>query len=167
MTRKPRSHVRILIYWPWAIFRAFAGLYIYLTVFVFRFLPVTVWFHKISISPPPPPRMVLSIRPPHPRGISVPEGSCITAPLPLGISYFPFHGLKLPYLEIIHRVPFKINCCHLKTQLFVIFYLFIIFYKAICISYAGRACLIDYEQTHEARKQRFISLCHLKKTFST
>ena len=135
MTRKHRSHVRILIYWPWAIFCAFARLYIYLIVFVFCFLPVTVLFQKISI-PPPPPRMVLSIRPPHPLGISVPEGSCITAPPP-GISYFPFHGLKLPYLEIIDCVPFKINCSHLKTQLFVIFYLFIIFYKTICISYAG------------------------------
>ena len=34
----------------------------------------------------------------------------------------PFHGLNLPYLEIIDRVPLKINCSHLKTQFFVIFY---------------------------------------------
>ena len=32
--------------------------------------------------PYPPPRMVLPIRPPHPLGISVPEGSCITPPPP-------------------------------------------------------------------------------------
>ena len=67
-----------------------------------------VWFQKISI---PLPRMVLPIRPPHPLGISVPEGSCIT-PHPPGISYFPFHGLYLPHLEIIERVPLKINCSH-------------------------------------------------------
>ena len=132
---------------------------------------VIVWFQKISI---PPPRMVLPIRPPHPLGISVPEGSCIT-PHPPGISYFPFHGLNLPYLEIIDRVPLKINCSHLKTHFFIIFDLFVIFYKAICISYAGRARLKDYEQslffispsreTREAGEQRLISLCHLKKTF--
>ena len=50
--------------------------------------------------------------------------------------------------------------------------IFVIFYKAICISYAGRTSLRDYEQslffmspsseTREARKQRVISLCHLK-----
>ena len=98
-------------------------------------------------------------------------------PHPPGMSYFPFHGLNLPHLEIIDRVPLKINCSHLKTQVFIILDLFVIFYKAICISYAGRARLIDYEQsllfisppseTHEARKQRLISLCHLKKTFRT
>ena len=99
---------------------------------------IIVWFQKISI---PLPRMVLPIRPPHPLGISVPEGSCIT-PHPPGISYFPFHGLYLPHLEIIDRVLLKINCSHLKTQFFIIFDLFVIFYKAICISYAGRACLI-------------------------
>ena len=105
--------------------------------------------------------MVLPIRPPHPPGIS----------------YFPFHGLNLPYLEIINRVLLKINCSHLKTHLFTIFDLFLIFYKAISISYAGRARLIEYEQslffisssseTREAREQRLISLCHLKKTFRT
>ena len=115
--------------------------------------------------------------PPHPLGISVPEGSCITPPPPLGISYFPFHGLNLPYSEIINRVPLKINCSHLKTHFFITFDLFVIFYKAICISYTGRACLIDYEQslffispsseTSEAREQRLMSLCHLKKTFRT
>ena len=79
--------------------------------------------------------------PPHPLGISVPEGSCIT-PHPPGISYFPFDGLYLLHLEIIDRVPLKINCSYLKTQFFIIFDLSVIFYKAICISYAGRACLI-------------------------
>ena len=98
-------------------------------------------------------------------------------PHPPGISYFPFHGLNLPYLEIIDRVPLKINCSHLKTHFFIIFDLFVIFYKAICISYAGRACLIDHEQSlffispsremREAREQRLMSLCHLKKTFRT
>ena len=97
-----------------------------------------VWFQKISI---PLPRMVLPIRPPHPLGIFAPEGSYIT-PYPPGISYFPFHGVYLPHLEIIDRVPFKVNCSHLKTQFFIIFNLFVIFYKAIYISYAGRACLI-------------------------
>ena len=94
----------------------------------------------------PLPRMVLPIRPPHPLGISVPEGSCIT-PHPPEISYFPFHGLYLPHLEIIDRLPLKINCSHLKTVgqyclFFIIFDLFVIFYKAICISYVGRAWLI-------------------------
>ena len=70
-----------------------------------------VWFRKISI---PLPLMVLTIRTPHPVGISVPEGSCIT-PHPPEISYFPFHGLYVPHLEIIDRVPLKINCSHLKT----------------------------------------------------
>ena len=93
---------------------------------------------EISI---PLPRMVLPIRPPHPLKISIPEGSCIT-PHPPGISYFPFHGLYLPHLEIIDGVPLKSNCSHLKTQFFIIFDLIVIFYKAICISYAGRACLI-------------------------
>ena len=84
--------------------------------------------------------------PPPPEGISIPEGSC-TTPHPPGISYFPFHGLYLPHLEIIDRLPLKINCSHLKTVgqyclFFIIFDLFVIFYKAICISYAGRACLI-------------------------
>ena len=74
-----------------------------------------VWFQKISV---PLPRMVLPIRPPHPLGISVPEGSC-TTPHPPGISYFPFHGLYLPHLEIINHVPLKINCSHLKTQFFL------------------------------------------------
>ena len=105
-----------------------------------------VWFQKISI-PPPSPRMVLPIRPPHPLGICVPEGSCIT-PQPIGISYFPFHGLNLPYLEIIDRAPLKINCSHLKTPFFfIIFDLFVIFYKTICISYVGRARLIHYERS--------------------
>ena len=72
-----------------------------------------VCFQKISI---PPPRMVLPIRPPpHPLGISVPEGSCLT-PHPPGISYFLFHGLTLPHLEIFDHVPLKINCSHHKTQ---------------------------------------------------
>ena len=96
---------------------------------------------------------------------------------PLPFPFLPFHGLNLPYLEILDRVPLKINCSHLKTQFFMIFDLFVIFYKAICISYAGRACLIDCEQslffmcpsseTHKARKQRLISLFHLKKTLRT
>ena len=73
-----------------------------------------VWFQKISI---PSPRMVLPIRPPHPLGISVPEGSCITPHSP-GISCFPFHGLNLPYLEIINRLPLRINCSHLETHFF-------------------------------------------------
>ena len=68
-------------------------------------------------------------------------------PHPQGISYFPFHGLILPCLEIIDRVPLKINCSHLKTHIFIIFDLFLIFYKAIFISHAGRARLIDYEQS--------------------
>ena len=79
--------------------------------------------------------------PPHPLKISIPEGSCIT-PHPPGISYFPFHGLYLPHLEIIDSVPLKINCSHLKKQFFIIFDLFVTFYKAIGISYVGRACLI-------------------------
>ena len=79
-----------------------------------------------------PPWMALPIRHPHPFGVSVREGSSIT-PLPRGISYFPFHGLNLLYLEILDRVPLKINCSHLKTQFFMIFDLFVIFYKAICI----------------------------------
>ena len=85
--------------------------------------------------------MVLPIRPPHPLGISVPEGSCIT-PHPPRISYFPFHGLYLPHLEIIDSVLLKINCSHLETQFFIIFDLFVTFYKAIGISYVGRARLI-------------------------
>ena len=97
-----------------------------------------VWFQKISI---PLARMVLPNRPPHPLGISVPEGSCITPHLP-GISYFPFHGLYLSHLEIIERVPLKINCSHLKTQFFIIFDLFGIFYKAMCI-------LTQVEQAYE------------------
>ena len=98
-------------------------------------------------------------------------------PLPPRNFLYSFHGLNLPYLEILDRVPLKINCSHLKTQFFMIFDLFVIFYKAICISYAGRARLIDCEQslffmcpsseTHKARKQRLISLCHLKKTLRT
>ena len=97
-------------------------------------------------------------------------------PHPPGISFFPFHGLNLPQLEIIDRVLLKINCSHLKTQFFIIFDLFVISYQAICVSYTGRARLIDYEQSlfsflivcpaHEARKQRLISLCHIKKTFT-
>ena len=96
---------------------------------------------------------------------------------PPGISYFPFHGLNLPYLAIIDRAPLKLTVLNLRHNFFIIFDLFVIFYQAICISYAGRARLIDYEQsllfispsseTHEARKQRLISLCHLKKTFRT
>ena len=39
-------------------------------------------------------------------------------PQPPGISYFPFHGLYLLHLQIIDRVPLKINCSHLKTQFF-------------------------------------------------
>ena len=117
--------------------------------------------------PPPPQQMVLSIRPPpHPLGISVPEGSYITS-----------HHPSLPHLEIIDRVPFKINCSHLTTQFFIILDQFVIFYKAICISYASTARLIDYQQSvyiislssemREARKQRLISSCHLKKTIRT
>ena len=119
--------------------------------------------------------MVLPIIPPSnpPRNFYSREVMC--NPHPPGISYFLFHGLNLPYLKIINCVPLKIDCSHLKTQFFIIFDLFVIFYRATCISYAGRTCLIDYEQslffispfsqTHEAWKQRFISLCHLKKTW--
>ena len=133
-----------------------------------------MWFQKISIPPPPTDGSSDYTPPPTHLEISIPEGSCIT-PYPPGISYFLFHGLNLPYLEIIDCVPLKIDCSHLKTQFFIIFDLFVIFYRATCISYAGRTCLIDYEQslffispfsqTHEAWKQRFISLCHLKKTW--
>ena len=88
-------------------------------------------------TPTPPQQMVLSIRPPpHPLGISVPEGSYITS-----------HHPSLPHLEIIDRVPLKINCSHLTTQFFIILDQFVIFYKAICISYASTARLIDYQQS--------------------
>ena len=81
--------------------------------------------------------------PPHPLGISVPEGSCITPTPPSpGISYVPFHGLNLPYLEIIDCVPLKINCSHLKTQFFIIFDLFVIFYKAI-MYFLRRQSMLD------------------------
>ena len=43
-----------------------------------------VWFQKISI---PLPWMVIRIRPPHPLGISFPEGSCITPHPPDSRSY--------------------------------------------------------------------------------
>ena len=137
-----------------------------------------MWFQKISI---PLPRMVLPIRPPHPLKISIPEGSCIT-PHPPGISYFPFHGLYLPHLEIIDRVPLKINCSHLKTHFLsclhstiwmprtgfqeeeTTWWLTIIVshryqsYKAIYISYAGRACLIksslSFLLVHPAQRAR-------------
>ena len=46
-------------------------------------------------------------------------------PHPPGISYFPFHGLNLQYLEIIDRVLLKINCSRLKTPFFMIFDLII------------------------------------------
>ena len=46
-------------------------------------------------------------------------------PHPPGISYFPFHGLNLQYLEIIDRVLLKINCSRLKTPFFMIFDLMI------------------------------------------
>ena len=72
---------------------------------------VIVWFQKISI---PPPRMVLPIRPPTLWEFPFQRGH-VQPPHPPGISYFPFHGLNLPYLEIIDRVPLKINCSHLKT----------------------------------------------------
>ena len=121
------------------------------------------WFFRLD---PPPPRNFCS------RGVMYNP-----PPHPPGISYFPFHGLNLPYLEIIYCVPLKIHCSHLKTHFFIIFDLFVIFYKAICISYAGRARLIDYEQslffispsseTREPRGQRSISLRHLKKTLRT
>ena len=120
------------------------------------------WFFRLD--PPPPLRNFCS------RGVKY-------NPLPRRISYIPFYGLNLLYLEILDGVPLKINCSHLKAQFFMIFDLFVIFYKAICISYTGRACLIDCEQslfficpsseTHKARRQRLISLCHLKKTFRT
>ena len=153
------SHLNI---WPnpWWIF---GTLVIFDEIYLYH---LNVWFQKISI---PPPTDGSS----DPLGISVPEGSCITHHPP-GISYFLFHGLKLPHLEIFDHVPLKINCSHRKT-IFMIFDIFVIFYKAICISYAGRTSLRDYEQslfcispssgTREARKQRVISLCHLKKTF--
>ena len=130
-----------------------------------------VWFQKISI---PLLLMVLPIRPPQPVGIFVPEGSCIT-PHPPGISCFPFHGLYLSHLEIIDRVPLKINCSHLKA----------VFYNLwpICNLLQGNLyflrwwSMLDNEQSlffnspssemHEARKQRLICfICHLKKTFT-
>ena len=46
-----------------------------------------LWFQKISI---PLPRIVLPIRPLHPLGISVPEGSCITPPTPQEFPIFLF-----------------------------------------------------------------------------
>ena len=73
---------------------------------------------------------------------NIPSRGVMHNPHPPGMSYFPFHGLNLQHLEIIDRVPLKINCSHLKTQVFIILDLFVIFYKAICISYAGRARLI-------------------------
>ena len=131
------------------------------------YLAPIVWFQKISI---PLPQMVLPIRPLHPLGISVSEGSCIT-PHPPGISYFPFHGLNLPYLEIIDRVPLKINCSHFKTHVFYNLWPICNLLQGLCISYTGRARLIGYEQslffispsseTCEAREQRLISLCHV------
>ena len=75
---------------------------------------VIVWFQKISI---PPPRMVLPIRPPTPSEFPFLRGH-VSPPHPPGISYFPFHVLNLPYLEIIDRVPLKINCSHLTTHFF-------------------------------------------------
>ena len=97
---------------------------------------------------PPPPRNFRS------------RGACITSHPP-GISYFPFQGLYLPHLEIIDCVPLKINCSHLKTQFFIIFDLFVIFYKAICISYAGRACLImsslSFLLVHPAKRVRQVA----------
>ena len=94
---------------------------------------------------PPPQRMVLPIRPPYPprnfcsRGVmynTPPPPHTHTNPrtTPLGFPIFLSMALNLPYLEIIDRVPLKINCSHLKTQFFIIFDLFVIFYKAICIS---------------------------------
>ena len=129
---------------------------------------------KYPYPPPPPPWVVLLIRPSNLPGISVPEGSRITPPPRNFI--FLFHDLNLQHLEIIDRVLLKMNCPHLKKQFFIFFDLFVIFYQAICISYTGRAWLIDYEQSlssflivspaRKARKQRLISLCHLKKTFT-
>ena len=117
---------------------------------------------------PPPPWMVLPIRPPPPTPQNFHSRGVNYNPHPLGISFFSFHGLNLPHLEIIDRILLKINCSHLKTQFFIIFDLFVIFYQAICVSYTGRARLIDYEQSlfsflivcpaHEAQKQRLISL---------
>lgn len=61
-----------------------------------------VGFQKISI---PYPQMVLPIRVSHP----------LEFPFHLpAISYIPSHGLNLAHLEIIDRVPLKINCFHLK-----------------------------------------------------
>ena len=69
-----------------------------------------VWFQKISIHPRPQ-RWFFQLDPqPHPLGISIPGGSCVTPSHPSGISYFPFHGLNLPYLEIINT-----------RQIFIIF----------------------------------------------
>ena len=103
--------------------------------------PFHGWFFRLD----PPPEFPFS------------EGSCIT-PHPPGISYFPCHGFYLPHLEIIDRLLLKINCSHLKTQFFIIFDLFVIFYKAICISYAGRACLImsslSFLIVHPAKRAR-------------
>ena len=66
--------------------------------------------HTPSASPPPH-RWFFRLDPhPHPLGISIPEGSCVTPSHLPGISYFPLHGLKLPHLEIINT-----------RQIFIIF----------------------------------------------
>ena len=125
---------------------------------------------KYPYHPPPPPRMVLPIRPPpNPSEFPFQRGH-LQPPPPI----FSFHGLNSPHLGIIDCVLHKINVSDLKTQFFIIFDLFVISYQAICVSYTGRACLIDYEQSlfsflivcpvHEAQKQRLINLWHLKKT---
>ena len=65
----------------------------------------------------------------------------------------------------------KLTVLFLRHIFFIIFDLFVIFHKAICISYAGRARLIDYEQslffispsseTCEAREWRLIMVIAL------
>ena len=72
-----------------------------------------VRFQKIFI---PLPWMVLLIRPPPP-----PRNFCSRRVMynpPPTPQEFLIHGLNLPYLEIIDRVPLKINCSYLKTHFF-------------------------------------------------
>ena len=84
-----------------------------------------VWFQKISIPPPPPNGWFFQLDPPPPPPRNFRSRGVMHNPHPPGISYFPFHGLNLQYLEIIDRVLLKINCSHLKTRFFMIFDLII------------------------------------------
>ena len=114
---------------------------------------------------PPPHGWFFLLDPPPPNPSEFPfQRGHLQPPPPI----FSFHGLNSPHLGIIDCVLHKINVSDLKTQFFIIFDLFVISYQAICVSYTGRACLIDYEQSlfsflivcpvHEAQKQRLINL---------